>query len=215
MAFLASWIKGLVLAVIMATFLDLLLPNNTMRRYVRLVMGLIILVLILSPLLTLSQRDWSIDTLFVEVREVPTDELESLPHIEARADDLVDKQEQWVHETVQRRLEQGIKEGVEQQFAVAVEHISVALVEEGEQPEVSEVYLMIDPHRKSGEEVERIEPIRIDVSRERSETASEHRVPPQSEALSSSLSHEIQAWVAREWSIDRDRIRIASVEKGS
>ena len=155
MAFLASWIKGLVLAVIMATFLDLLLPNNTMRRYVRLVMGLIILVLILSPLLTLSQRDWSIDTLFVEVREVPTDELESLPHIEARADDLVDKQEQWVHETVQRRLEQGIKEGVEQQFAVAVEHISVALVEEGEQPErrqAAAIALIVQAHGEEAPE---------------------------------------------------------------
>lgn len=215
MVFLASWIQELVLAVIMATFLDLILPNNTMQRYVRLVMGLIILVLILSPLLTLLQRDWSINTLLTGTQEATTDELESLPHIEARADGLVEKQEQWVHETVQVHLEKGIKEGVEQRFALAVDHISVSLAEGGEQPEVNEIELTVDPDRKSSEEIERIKPVRIDVSREQQETASTQRVTPQSEGTFSSLTREVQDWVAREWNIDRDRIQVVSVEKGS
>lgn len=50
---LGEWLRQIILVVLLATFIDLLLPNRTMQRYVRLVVSLFILMTILSPVLQL------------------------------------------------------------------------------------------------------------------------------------------------------------------
>jgi len=50
---LGGWLKQIVLVVLLATFIDLLLPNRTMQRYVKLVVSLFILMTILSPVMQL------------------------------------------------------------------------------------------------------------------------------------------------------------------
>lgn len=49
--FLSDWMRGLILVIFLAVFLDMLLPNDKMQRYVRLVMGLLIILIMLSPIL--------------------------------------------------------------------------------------------------------------------------------------------------------------------
>ena len=46
---LSGWLKQIVILVLIAAFMDLLLPNNSMERYIKLVMGLLIILAILSP----------------------------------------------------------------------------------------------------------------------------------------------------------------------
>jgi stage III sporulation protein AF len=78
--YLGEWIKHIVLLILVATFFDLLLPNSSMRRYVRMVIGLLIMLLILSPLLDLLQFDYdrmlkSVDELLEEESEDWSDEI--------------------------------------------------------------------------------------------------------------------------------------------
>ena len=50
---LAAWLKQIIVVVLLATFIDLLLPNRTMQRYVKLVVSLFILMTILTPVMQL------------------------------------------------------------------------------------------------------------------------------------------------------------------
>ncbi|WP_199620170.1 stage III sporulation protein AF [Paenibacillus alkalitolerans] len=50
---LAAWLKQIILVVLIATFIDLLLPNRSLQRYVKLVVSLFILMTILSPVMNL------------------------------------------------------------------------------------------------------------------------------------------------------------------
>ena len=47
--FLSSWAKGLGLAIVIVSILEMLLPNNKTKKYIRMVMGLYILFTIISP----------------------------------------------------------------------------------------------------------------------------------------------------------------------
>lgn len=127
MAFLASWIKQLVLVVILATFVDLLLPDNKMKRYARLVVGLLILLLILSPVLTLFKGDWSPERLLAAEDGAVEGELASLEEIERQTESLHEKQRQLVANNAAERLEQALSAGIEQQFSVAVADVEVTL----------------------------------------------------------------------------------------
>ena len=54
--FLSSWVKNLSLALIIVSILEMILPNNKTKKYVRTVMGLYILFSIISPFIENSSK---------------------------------------------------------------------------------------------------------------------------------------------------------------
>ena len=50
-----SWIKYIIFVVLFASFLELLLPNSSMQRFVRVIMGLFIMLAILNPVIDVVQ----------------------------------------------------------------------------------------------------------------------------------------------------------------
>ncbi|MCL4425991.1 MAG: stage III sporulation protein AF [Firmicutes bacterium] len=59
MAFLRDWIRQIALLMIFASLTGLLVPSGQLRRYFRLVLGLVILLAVLGPLVRWSWLDLS------------------------------------------------------------------------------------------------------------------------------------------------------------
>ncbi|MGE6575262.1 stage III sporulation protein AF [Paenibacillus xylanexedens] len=57
MGWLSNWLRELIMIVLLATFVDMLLPNRSMERYVKLVLSLLILLTLLSPITKLLKSD--------------------------------------------------------------------------------------------------------------------------------------------------------------
>lgn len=55
-AVLSSWVKSIVLVVLFASFLELLLPNGSLQRFIRVIMGLFIMLTILNPIVDVIQN---------------------------------------------------------------------------------------------------------------------------------------------------------------
>ena len=51
MKFLTSWAQGVIVAVIIATIIEMILPNNGNAKYVKVVIGVFILFSIISPVI--------------------------------------------------------------------------------------------------------------------------------------------------------------------
>ena len=54
--FLSSWVKNLALALIIVSILEMILPNNRTKKYIKMVMGLYILFSIISPFIENSNK---------------------------------------------------------------------------------------------------------------------------------------------------------------
>lgn len=54
--FLSSWAKNLTLAVIIVSILEMILPNNKTKKYVKMIMGLYILFTIITPFFQNSSK---------------------------------------------------------------------------------------------------------------------------------------------------------------
>lgn len=54
--FLSSWVKNLALALIIVSILEMILPNNKTKKYVKMIMGLYILFSIISPFIENSDK---------------------------------------------------------------------------------------------------------------------------------------------------------------
>jgi stage III sporulation protein AF len=53
---LTDWIKNIIFVVLFASFLELLLPSSSMQRFVRVIMGLFIILAILNPIIGVVQH---------------------------------------------------------------------------------------------------------------------------------------------------------------
>lgn len=58
MSDITAWVKGIVLILIFATFVELLLPNGSMLRFLKVIIGLFIILAILNPVAHFLSRSW-------------------------------------------------------------------------------------------------------------------------------------------------------------
>ena len=62
-AAIASWIKEIIYIILFATFLEFLLPNGQMRKFIRVIIGLFIMLAILSPVMDIMSKGQQADKL--------------------------------------------------------------------------------------------------------------------------------------------------------
>lgn len=101
--FLSSWVKNLSLAIIVVSILEMLLPNNKTKKYVKMIMGLYILFSIISPFIKNSDKlnfenidvssyiNEELDTSNVEVNQESMDKRLKEIYIEELENDITKK----------------------------------------------------------------------------------------------------------------------------
>ncbi|SMO39964.1 stage III sporulation protein AF [Melghirimyces algeriensis] len=180
---MSNWLKQIVVLVLIAVFIDLLLPNNTMEKYVKLVMGLLIILAILSPILQLIQQDLDLKSLAFNERNIGDANLASLSSIQEESKKLKESQKRLTHDEVQMRLAEMIRNKVEDQFDVEVVQSRVRIQSKKESsPQIIGVTLKVRPGTEEKNDVttvkpvEEVEPVIID----------EKKTEPQKDEKSSS-----------------------------
>lgn len=65
--FLSSWAQGIIVAVIIATLIEMILPNSSSKKYVKVVIGMYILFTIVSPIIKkVGGKDINLNTINIE-----------------------------------------------------------------------------------------------------------------------------------------------------
>lgn len=98
---LKEWVRSLVMLVILASILELLLPMNSMKKFVRMTMGLLIVLGVVRPVVGLLGRPVDVDPgLLVGSGE----SLPSMHEIMAEADRFKQKNQALVMQEAEARL---------------------------------------------------------------------------------------------------------------
>lgn len=63
--FMSSWAEQIVLAVIVATIIEMILPKNKNKKYIQMVIGIYVLFNIISPIIK-NKEDFSIEKFNIE-----------------------------------------------------------------------------------------------------------------------------------------------------
>lgn len=58
MEFISDWITQIIIFILLATIIDLLTPNLAMSKYIKLVLGLILILILLTPIFSLFNLDF-------------------------------------------------------------------------------------------------------------------------------------------------------------
>ncbi|OZB94772.1 stage III sporulation protein AF [Paenibacillus sp. XY044] len=118
MEWLGNWLKEVIMVVLLATFVDMLLPSRSMERYVKLVLSLLVLVTLLNPLIQIV-TDAPLDKLSAAISRMDRQPGEggsksSLDQIMNEAEQIKHRQQtqtlQWAGEQVASTMKEQIKQ---------------------------------------------------------------------------------------------------------
>jgi len=141
MDWLSGWLKSIILIVLLATFVDILLPSQTMQRYVKTVMGLFILLTLLTPLFSIFETKGTMDQMLSQAMKQTTanglklyasdsskgspPEMETLSAIEQQAEQLKARQEEQSQKLLQQQMSALMKKSIEQNAGIKVQRVDV------------------------------------------------------------------------------------------
>lgn len=228
---LAEWLKQIILVVLLATFIDLLLPNSTMQRYVKLVVSLFILMTILTPVMNLlgsnanlrmlaaSVDDWSAEGTPSGIGGSPPFSIPALSAVLAEGDAVRKSRERGTLDALESRLEAMVKQQVAERYGIrqmqvesklafdsdglpAIEQIRIVLgAADRDDPEASSM-----PGMHPVDPVKPIQPVEVEPVGGRIWPEPEPDAAAAAERTWSRRQEHIRREVASQWSVDEKRV---------
>ncbi|NEW06217.1 stage III sporulation protein AF [Paenibacillus sp. SYP-B3998] len=156
MDWLGGWLKSVIMVIMLATFVDLLLPSSTMQRYVKTVMSLFVLLTLLSPVMQLFKKDWNVDELIgsAEKKQNETTQLasngkknlmKSLDDITKEALKLKAQGQKQSQQIIQTELAQLLKDDIQKQTDFVVQDVKVlAQFDNNGEPSINLIKVTLD-----------------------------------------------------------------------
>jgi stage III sporulation protein AF len=109
---LTNWVKGLMMLVLFAAFLELILPSSNMQKFVRLIIGLLIMLAILNPMIDFLTKDFN-------WKAIPSFKAQASNEMNLNLDGSKEKKEQLIYTMYKKELENQMKLTVESLHGVA------------------------------------------------------------------------------------------------
>ncbi|CAM4522850.1 stage III sporulation protein AF [Paenibacillus endophyticus] len=242
-AWLSDWLRDIIAVILLAVFVELLLPNKAMQRYARLVVGLFILLTILSPILKLIQSDigakldegmenWS------RLAAADSAQMTGLSQIKQDAEAMSAKRNLEAAKLTERTLEASIRNELIERSDAAVADVDAVLKwvnASGQQtPYLSQVTVTLKATEnssgnvKEGATVEKVQPVIVDVEVEPMEPVSPYSSEPkvkdgQSQAAQvegnwsradPAVTAELSSLIAKGWGLNQEQIVVRQPAEG-
>ncbi|WP_139489328.1 stage III sporulation protein AF [Brevibacillus dissolubilis] len=225
MEWLILWLKKIILLVLLAAFLDLILPNTSLQRYVKMVMGLIILLTIISPAFAVFSI--SPDEMAAKISQYQFDD-SSVKQPEPfkwndLANRLIAQQDTQMNDYVTRQMEKELRVMVQQNFGVELADVQISLNQpkEGVPPDpgqnpIQAITLTVSPQDEAATTTQEstqapikpIEPVTIEINPDSSSTDKEPKAIPAQTQPTDPLHRQIADHIAREWQLSPSQIRV-------
>ena len=132
MEIIVQWVTQIIIFLLLATIIDLLVPATAMKKYIKLVVGLILILIFLKPLFYLFTIDiehslkTTINQLYQE--EISTDRIENLTKIQK--EDIQASQDAYILEQLSTQLKELAKEPLVKGFQTEIYKIGFIFSEE-------------------------------------------------------------------------------------
>ncbi|WP_207753541.1 stage III sporulation protein AF [Sporosalibacterium faouarense] len=199
--FLRSWVINIVVLVIFLSFLDMILPKSNMKRYINMIAGLLIIIVLINPFINLLTKDIDIE------REVFSNIIESNNIGENTNENISKIQDQQVIEIYKGTLKKEISELINTKTEYVLSDISIDIEEDKEAEsfgKIKKVSLILSNNKRSQSDedikvkVDSIKDVSVNVdTKKMSDTSS-----------SSKEFEEVRKIISDSYSIPQDQILV-------
>lgn len=122
--FFKSWITNIVIVIFFIAFIEILLPTSNMKKYINMILGLLIIIVLINPIIKLMVNDINIDReVFYNIRSYNAFESD-------RGSKYIESQNQQITEVYKKKLEKEIAEFIKARENYKVLEIKVHIEED-------------------------------------------------------------------------------------
>ena len=204
MDILTDWITNIVIFILLAGVMDMLLPSSAMQKYAKMVLGLLLITLLLSPLFKLISVDFdSLLASFSDAEYVEKNQMEN--RIENKKTEIQAVQDAYILEKMAVQLEKDGEEELVAQFNYEIADIDVAM-NGTDQPQIPDdlehITVVLTPAPADGQaEIETVAEVTISI---------EEPLPDKDDG-----TKDIREFLADKWEVDADRIHVDFERRGT
>ncbi len=144
--FLSSWIKQVGLTIVVISILEMLLPNNRTKKYIRMVLGVYVIFNIISPIIQNK-----------EVFNIEEFELEDYPTLQTSTVDQTSMDER-IKKLYEQELQKDITKKInEKGYKVSTCKVTTKILDNKEESKIEKIKLKIEKETTNQEEQDRQE----------------------------------------------------------
>jgi len=194
--FLASWISNIIIFILLATVIDMLLPNSALQKYSKMVIGLLLIAVIITPILRLVHTNFD-DVLASATIQFEQGEAQSLGNLtESKKKEIQATQSAYILEQMAVQLQAEAEEELMEKYQMEIQDIEVTVKdEEKPEPENLQHITISLSEVKEDETIEAIAKVEIDTKR--------------ALVTDDARYADVKQFLANTWSIDEEMIQIA------
>lgn len=179
-AFISNWAQGIIVAVIIASIIEMILPEGSSKKYIKVVIGVYILFVIVTPIVNqFSNNSNSIDTdsIFNFENEENT--------LEFSSKNLEEKNVTSIKSMYEMNLKSDIKNKIQSKGYI-VQEVNVEISDD-EKYSINKILVVVSGEQQSEETkdngskkkvvtiVEHVEKVKVDISKQNSESKEEKK----------------------------------------
>lgn len=199
---MSEWLKQIILLVLIATFIDLLIPDSSLERYVKLVVGLLIIMSILSPIFKLLDRDLDLSSIVSGLTNSNQADI-SMQEVKQNSDQLKQKQTQLVGEQTEEFLSRQMSQDVHQRFPVEVVESKVIAPSAKGIEGVQMVARLKDTDTSQSSHIEPIKPVWVDGS-----SGSSNKSMTTTDPRCAEVKQKIQNYLKETWKLLGNQVHV-------
>lgn len=132
MDILIDWIEQIIVFILLATIVDLIVPANAMKKYVKLVIGLILILIFLRPVFFLFDINiqQSLETSVSELSEETSEKENMKKSIKMQKREIEDSQDAYILEEMAVQLKDQAKDPLAEKYQAEISNIDFEFSDE-------------------------------------------------------------------------------------
>jgi stage III sporulation protein AF len=163
MEFIKEWVTNIILFVLFATMIDMLLPSSKFQKYTKMVTGLLLIAIILTPIFNLLTQDFEDTMTGISNLEISSGN-QINNSIDLQKNEIQASQDAYILKQMAVQLKEDANEELMDQYGLAIINIDLVVDAENQQPfpeNLKKVVLQLEQPKQTEEAVEVVKSVEI------------------------------------------------------
>ncbi|MER2058753.1 MAG: stage III sporulation protein AF [Niallia sp.] len=163
MNFITEWVTNIILFILLATVVDMLLPNSTFQKYAKMVAGLLLITVILTPVFKLISSDF--EAVFTASASGESEQKNMNNSIELKKREIQASLDEYTLNKMAVQLKEDANEELIANYGMEINSIQLAIDKEkdvGFPANLTEMVIHMKESKDPQNVVEAVSPVRID-----------------------------------------------------
>ena len=185
----SSWVNGIILTIVIATIIEMILPNGNNKKYIKTVLGIYVMFSIIGPIVeNINKKNYNFNTVL--------NGLDKIPEHQAFANDSIELNSS-IEQIYRRNLEEDIKTKLKVHgYDVTITALSLNLVSGENYGKINQINIKLNK-RIEQERISKIDKVDISIS-------DQHK-----DLYFSDLEKEdIKQYISEEYKVEKNKINI-------